>query len=324
MPAPQLHLTFGETLAAQPELAEELRRAGAHEPQYLRLGSIFHDLPYYGNMALMAIRYGLRRPAEESYWGTKVHYDRPDQFLARFVETARTVEAPLERPERLALVLGFCSHAGLDLAMHPLVNYLARRDALAEGGAESHHHRLTEKYQALYYHIDSRGTDLIGSREMRDKTRVTKRSPLTGRIEPAIVEFATTAFRRMWCDAPSARMWSGWVRSFAHFGIMVSGPMALRNSLKLRTPANRKRYFQDEAFDFYDFWAAGRARGIEIGNLAYEYFERADFSDMAHARFVAQLAFDGTLAEPFGLRGPSLPDIGQPGAPSLHREREAA
>src|SRR5947207_2397661 len=106
MPAPQLHLTFGETLAAEPLLAEELRSACSIEPRYVRLGSIFHDLPYYGNMPLMAIRYGLRRPAEESYWGTKIHYDRPDEFLAHFVATARTIEVALERSERLAVVAG--------------------------------------------------------------------------------------------------------------------------------------------------------------------------------------------------------------------------
>ena len=78
MPAPQLHLTF----------ADEMRRAATAEPRCLRLGSIFHDLAYYGNVPLMAIRYGLRRPAEPSVWGYRIHYDRPDSFLARFIETA--------------------------------------------------------------------------------------------------------------------------------------------------------------------------------------------------------------------------------------------
>src|SRR5438132_11846909 len=110
MPAPQLHLTFGEFLGREVELPDEMRAACANEPRYTRLGSIFHDLPYYGNMALMAIRYGLRRPAEESYWGTKLHYDRPDEFLARLVESARTIDAPLAQTERLAIVSGFCSH----------------------------------------------------------------------------------------------------------------------------------------------------------------------------------------------------------------------
>ncbi|MCU1282341.1 MAG: hypothetical protein JWM53_5887, partial [bacterium] len=115
MPAPQLHLTFGMMVKDQPGIHPALRRACASEPVYTRLGAIFHDLPYYGNMVLMAIRYGLRLPAEESYWGAKIHEDRPDEFLARFVVTARTIDNPLTRIERLAIIAGICAHVALDL-----------------------------------------------------------------------------------------------------------------------------------------------------------------------------------------------------------------
>ncbi|HJZ84675.1 MAG TPA: hypothetical protein VKN99_05860 [Polyangia bacterium] len=320
MPAPQLHLTFGETLGRETQLADEMRLAAGAEDRYVRLGAIFHDLPYYGNMALMAVRYGLRRPAEESYWGTKVHYDRPDVFLAHFVSTARTLEAPFTRSERLAIVAGFCSHVALDLSLHPLVNYIARRDTHELGGAESHHHRLSEKYHALFYHLDSRGRDLLGSREIREKTRVTKRSSLLIRAaESSVVDLAVTAYRSMWNDSPSRKQFAGWVRSFAQFGRMVGGPMALRNSLRLRTPGNRAHYFHCREFNFYDFWEAGRARGIKIANRAFEYFEHADFSPEAQARFVADVAFDGSLAEPLGLYGPALPKL-----PALPPEQAAA
>ena len=61
MPAPQFHLTFGELVARHPEIRPAMRLAVAAEPVYTHLGSIFHDLPYYGNMILEAIRYGFRR-----------------------------------------------------------------------------------------------------------------------------------------------------------------------------------------------------------------------------------------------------------------------
>src|SRR5258706_11340144 len=115
MPAPQLHLTFGERLGHEPRLVEPLREACRAEPRYTRLGAVFHDLAYYGNMVLMAIRYGLRLPAEESYWGRKIHEDRPDEFLAHFIMTSRTIRNPLTRHERLALITGMCSHVALDL-----------------------------------------------------------------------------------------------------------------------------------------------------------------------------------------------------------------
>jgi hypothetical protein len=310
MPAPQLHLTFGESLAGEPGLAGELRAACRREPRYTRLGAVFHDLAYYGNMALMAVRYGLRRPAEESYWGRMIHEDRPAEFLARFVAAARTSDAsgPLTRQERLALCAGLCSHAALDLSLHPLVNYIARRDCLEHGGAESHHHRLAEKYHAMFFHLDATGRDLIGSREIHEKTLLTKRSSLLWlRAEAPIVDLALASYRAMWGDAPSRRQWMGWVRSFAHFGRMVGHRWALRNSLKLRTAQNRDRYFQCRDFDFYEFWEAARRRGVEIANRSYELFERADFSNGALSRFIAEVAFDGTLGSPLGRHLPSLP-----------------
>src|SRR5262249_5109011 len=156
-------------------------------------------------------RYGLRRPAEESYWGTKVHYDRPDEFLSHFVATARTIDNPLTQSERLALVAGFCSHVALDLSMHPLVNYVARRDAANGLGAESHLHRLTEKYQAMFYHLDTMGRDLIGSADMYKKTLVTKRTSLLRlAAEKPLVDFAVASYRAMWDDSPTPQKWMSW------------------------------------------------------------------------------------------------------------------
>src|SRR5262249_28935679 len=152
----------------------------------------------------------------------------------------RTLDAPLDRNERLAILAGFTSHVALDLSMHPLVNYIARRDTRLQGGAESHHHRLAEKFHAQFYHLDSTGHDLIGSRQIGEKARVTKRSSLVRRVaEPAIIDLTVSAYRAMWSDAPGRREVAGWVRSFAQFGRMVGGPLALRNSLLQRTPANR-------------------------------------------------------------------------------------
>src|SRR5438552_5377831 len=109
MPAPQLHLTFGELVAHHPEIVPEMRRAVASEPVYTHLGSIFHDLPYYGNMLAEAIRYGFRRPAIDAPWAYRMHCMRPDRFAASFIRAARTTDG-LTQDERLALVAGLLSH----------------------------------------------------------------------------------------------------------------------------------------------------------------------------------------------------------------------
>src|ERR1700761_8508598 len=151
MPAPQFHLTFGQLVQDQQTIHPALRRACANEPVYVRLGSIFHDLPYYGNMLAEAVRYGLGSPALDEPWAYRMHSVRPDRFVASFIRAAATAPG-LTREEGLALVGGLISHAALDLTLHPLVNYCARRDTALHGGHESVHHRMTEKYHALFFH----------------------------------------------------------------------------------------------------------------------------------------------------------------------------
>jgi len=146
MPAPQLHLTFGMLVKDQPGIHPALRRACAQEPVYTRLGAIFHDLPYYGNMLAEAVRYGLGSPALDEPWAYRMHSVRPERFVASFIKAAATTPGPLSRDERLALVGGLLSHCALDLTLHPLVNYCARRDTELHGGHYSVDPRLTEKY----------------------------------------------------------------------------------------------------------------------------------------------------------------------------------
>ena len=57
MPAPQLHLTFGDLVQHNALCPPALRKACAAEPIYARFGSIFHDLPYYyAPMVFEAVR----------------------------------------------------------------------------------------------------------------------------------------------------------------------------------------------------------------------------------------------------------------------------
>src|SRR5262245_43336654 len=195
MPAPQFHLTFGELVASHPEIHAEVRSAVAAEPIYTHLGSIFHDLPYYGNMLGEIARYAFRRPAIDAPWAYRMHCIRPDRFAASFVRAARLAPG-LSDDERLALLGGLFSHCALDLTLHPLVNYCARRDTALHGGHESFHHRICEKYHALFFHIERFGDDVIGTRAFKEKTVVVKRgSPTRPQAEPEILGFMREAYR---------------------------------------------------------------------------------------------------------------------------------
>jgi hypothetical protein len=306
MPAPQLHLTFGMLVKDQPGVHPTLRRACAAEPIYTRLGAIFHDLPYYGNMLAEAVRYGLGSPALDEPWAYRMHSVHPERFVASFVRAAATTPGPLSRDERLALVGGLVSHCALDLTLHPLVNYCARRDTAAYGGHESVHHRLTEKYHALFFHLERLGRDPIGSPEFRGWTHVVKDGSWTdARVEAPIIHFMRDAYSGAYGDAPDGATWAGWVRSFRHFGLLVSLPIARRNSeKKQRDPSLRPRYFENDLFRFWDFYACSERRVTELCNLAYAFFDAGDFSPAASDAFVRAARIDD-LAEP-GLYHPEL------------------
>ncbi len=313
VPAPQFHLTFGSLLSDNDRIPKSLRQACKAEPVYVRLGSIFHDLPYYGNMLAEAIRYGLKSQPIDAPWAYRMHSVRPDRFVASFVRAAHA--ADLARDEKLALIAGLISHCALDLTLHPLVNHCARRDAAIDGGHETFHHRITEKYHSLFFHVDRMGDDSIGTSTILKQTHVVKDGSLfryRAHVEPQIAGFMRDAYRGVYGDAPDVERWAGWVQSFRHFGIMVASPMARRNSLKVRRdPKLRARYFESTDFRFYEFYAASERRVIELGTLAYDYFEAGDFSKTAEGRFVRAARIDD-LAEPTPQaidRLPSLPSL---------------
>jgi len=286
-----------------------MRKACASEPVYARLGSIVHDLPYYGNMIVEAIRYGLEGPALDEPWAYRMHSVRPDRFVASYIRAAATTPG-LTRDEGLALVGGLLSHCALDLTLHPLVNYCARRDTAELGGHESVHHRRTEKFHALFFHLDRVGYDVIGTAEFRVATRVVKSgSMVRARVEQPIVDFVREAYRGAYGGAPEGKTWAGWVRSFAHFGALVSAPWAARNSQRVRKDAGlRFRYFDNDVFRFFEFYACSERRLAELCNLGYDYFDAGDFSRAAEDAFVAAARIDD-LAEPQPQAEDALPAL---------------
>jgi len=310
MPAPQLHLSFANTIAHAAGVRPELRRACASEPMYTRLGAIVHDLPYYGNMLVEAVRYGLGGTPVDEPWAYRMHAVRPARFVASYIRAAATTTGPLARTERLALVGGLLSHCALDLTLHPLVNYCARRDAAATGGHEAVLHRKAEKYHALFFHLDRLGEDPIGTPTIREWTRVTKEGSLVrAHVEPQLVTFIRDAYHGAYGGAPDGQRWAGWVRSFRHFGELIAGPWAARNSRRKRGPELRARFYDNEVFRFDAFYRCAERRLVALCNLGFDYFRAGDFSPVAEAAFVAASTIDD-LAEPVPAADlPSLPEV---------------
>jgi len=93
MPAATLHLTFVELLAdadVPPTVADAIRAQIRHA----RLGAMLYDVPFYSNVVLMAIRYGLKRPAEvrppwEELLSRPATSDESDDVLQRAIELVK-------------------------------------------------------------------------------------------------------------------------------------------------------------------------------------------------------------------------------------------
>jgi hypothetical protein len=291
-------LSFGLSIAHHPAVHPELRRACAAEPVYVRLGAIVHDLPYYGNMLVEAVRYGLESAAIDEPWAYRMHSVKPARFVASFLRAAQATPG-LERTERLALAAGLLSHCALDLTLHPLVNYCARRDTFERGGHESVHHRRAEKAHALFLHLERLKRDPIGSAEFREWTRVVKAGSLVrARVEAPIAELIERAYQGAYGGAPARATWAGWVRSFAHFGLLVGTPWAARNSARVRQSSElRARYWENDVFSFHEFYACAERRLSELVNLGHAYIDAGDFSATAEEEFIAQARIDD-LAEP--------------------------
>jgi hypothetical protein len=290
MPSASLHLTHVELLAEASQLNGIFQEALRQELTYARLGAVFHDLPFYTNIVTMTLGYWLEMPAEYCPFAQKMHRYHPDQFAWHFLKAAALREGGLSRNQRLALLGGFLAHIALDLELHPLVNWCARRDSMLQGGHESHHHRLTEKYHSLFFHRELSGHDIIGTPSFfTQKTKIFDRPPFfrLNLAVPAVQWSAETLSGFYQEAAPSMRQFASWVRSFRHFALLVSSPMAKRNSGRLGNDENRRWYYEDDEFSFRKFWERGFQRSIELLNLAGSVIEQASWSDEACAAFLS-------------------------------------
>lgn len=313
MPGATLHLTHIELLAEEPALSDPVRAAIAAQITHARLGSVFVDLPFYTNIVTMMVGYALEMPAENCPFAHKMHRYRPDMFAWHVLCCCAEEGGELTRDQRLALLAGFFSHVALDLEVHPLVNWCARRDLILRGGNESHHHRLTEKYHSLFFHKDLLGSDVVGRSELFTQRARIVDHPATVRrnVHAPVVRWSTEMLAGFFHGAaPSMREFAGWVRAFRHFSLAISLPPAGGNSRRLGNADNRRRYYENDDFRFVEFWRRGYQRSIELINLAHAVVEAEDFSDTRRAAFLRRAAISD-LAYPPERGLPELPRYGE-------------
>jgi len=312
MPSATLHLTHAELLGQERRLAPELRDALCREIICCRLGSVFVDLPFYTNIIKMMLGYWLELPAENCPFALKMHRYHPDLFAWHFLQQTHR-DGHLPPRQRLAIMGGFLSHIALDLEIHPLVNWCARRDLIRFGGNESHHHRLAEKYQSLFFHRELQGQDIIGTmRVFTEATRIVDHAAfLRVNPEPPVIRWCTEVLAGFFHEsAPSMRQFASWIRAFRHFGFVVSLPIARQNSNRLGNDVNRRRYFDNEDFSFMEYFERAYDRSIELMNLAFDLLQSGDFSEDRRDQFLAQARIHNLAQPPEYGRLPALPQHG--------------
>ena len=305
MPAATLHLTFVELLA-DADVAAEVARAIRARIRHARLGAMLYDVPFYSNVVLMAIRYGLSRPAEARPLGTLIHHGGDATGLyANLVARLRRAKG-LPRDVRLALLAGAASHIALDAAQHDLVRFVARRQMAASGrGDESYHHRIVEKFQSLFFHVDTFGRDIIGTREWLERTRLTEGASIVfRRHEPGVTAAWLGALRDTYGTAPTVAEWTSQLRAFVHFGLLTSSYPARRNSRLYGTPEKRRIYYSNELFRFPDHMDAATRLAERMLALSLEYYEAGRFDDPRRRRFIDELALPRRISVPEAADAP--------------------
>lgn len=291
MPGASLHLTHAELMAGDVRLHPLFQEAMAQELLYMRMGAILPDLPFYHNIITLILGYWLELPAEQCPFAVQIHRHHPDLFAWHFIRSARQVEGDLTENQRRALLAGFLCHVALDIELHPLVNWCARRDQARYGGVETHHHRLTEKYHSLFIHRRLVGDDVLGKRQFfTERTQIID-VPAAWHVSarhPAVTWSCDMFAGFYQQNPPSPRQFAHWIRSFRHFALAVSLPIAGRNSQQLGNEENYRRYFENQDFSFMEFWERAYERTVSLLNLAAAALEEDSWDASTRGAFLRE------------------------------------
>lgn len=136
---------------------------------YMELGSLGPDLPYYESMVKAGFNLLLDRsdkPMGVDQWSYQLHSKTPNIFPLKLIEIAwREANPEIDEWEeddqqKFAFTCGFLTHIAVDQIIHPLVNKVA--GPYYKGGDHREVHRECEVYQdVVSYRKVSNGNSLL-------------------------------------------------------------------------------------------------------------------------------------------------------------------
>jgi hypothetical protein len=289
MASPLLHLAVLESLAREAgSLPETLARALAEDAEYGRFGVVLPDLPSF-EKPVAAVRELAGSGARPSPLFTRLlHGPRPMAVLFKAAELVAR-GALVGRSAGQVLLAGYLVHVALDRALDGQARRLAeqlgrgRRSTVGDV-------RHVEWLQALCHLKRQFGRDPLGSRELVDWMRVTKRRgmPWAG-LGGGIYEVTRLSLLEVYGETPSKKEVDAWVRGMYLVSRLLASPLGQ----KLGGPAVIEKYqaivYRGPGVDFPT--AVTRAADQARRYLARldQFLGRGDFGPRARGRFLSEI-----------------------------------
>ena len=165
MAASTLHITFAiQCLKDCTKWDRGDDTISSADPDFVRFGSIFMDLPFYDHFYQTMLLGIFGIPQQLSPLARRLHSGWMDEFIAEMISKSKGASASLEEKQALySFIMGIASHQCLDEIIHGEFDAYCLEAGFTPESFQKEHNRL-EIYQTLLHHR-SMGIDLL-----REKT----------------------------------------------------------------------------------------------------------------------------------------------------------
>jgi hypothetical protein len=286
MPTLLLHLTAIESLAAHPgELPGDLVRALEEDLAYARFGAALPDLPLCAGVrgALWACAPGGELPP----WARRYHEGAPVGLGLKMAELV-AAGALVGTEPGLALLAGYFTHLSLDRVLCAPVERLTERHRRRGESAWQARCRI-EWAQALFYHRELHGEDLLGRPRLRASFAVSKSAGLPVRgIGRGMYELVRLASQEVLQEAPTKAEVDGWVRGLYLAGCVLSSPLGRTRALPAGSRLSFHELYRHPGFDFAQQVERGLEQARAVLRRLWPYMTRGTFTPRTRARFLQE------------------------------------
>ncbi|MHB8419418.1 MAG: hypothetical protein ACYDCL_15190 [Myxococcales bacterium] len=288
MASPLLQLAVLEALAREAgSLPPVLARALAEDVEYGRFGVLLPDLPSFEQPVSGLRELAGLRPRPPPLFARLLHGPRPMALLFKAAELVGR-GALVGRSAGQALLAGYLVHVALDRALDPQAQRLAEQLGAARGAPAAV--RRVEWLQALCFLQRQFGRDPLGSPELVDWMRVTKRRgvPWAG-VGGGIYEITRLSLLEVYGQAPPKRAVDSWVRGLYLQSRLLASPLGTKLGGPALLEKHRPLVFLGPGVDF----PTAVSRGVELARRYLARLDqllgRGDFGPRARGRFLSEV-----------------------------------